>query len=243
MMKFFRSARKNLSKKGNTKDYLIYAFGEIFLVMVGILLALQVNNWNQSRIERKTEAKALIDLLEEFKLNKSRIEEKQTLRIAVVSKLENYVNLLSKGEASYSDFQEFHFSQFVIGMTNPSSGVIDALTSSGDLRLISNSSLKHLLSDWKNQAGNLYENEEILWDVTISYTDYFQEFIVDSRYNWKDWDTKKLNDAFNLLQVKTLYRNKLVSYQGCNKIVVEECKLILESLDKIINLLEEEIKK
>ena len=49
MLKFFRRIRQKLIHEGNPKRYLIYATGEIFLVMIGILLALQVNNWNGQR--------------------------------------------------------------------------------------------------------------------------------------------------------------------------------------------------
>lgn len=49
MLHFFRNIRKSLLKEGRVSKYLAYALGEIFLVMIGILLALQVNNWNEQR--------------------------------------------------------------------------------------------------------------------------------------------------------------------------------------------------
>ena len=49
MIKFFRKIRQNLLSEGKTVKYLKYAVGEIVLVMIGILLALQVNNWNENR--------------------------------------------------------------------------------------------------------------------------------------------------------------------------------------------------
>lgn len=52
MIKFFRKIRQSLLTEGKTKQYLKYAIGEIILVMIGILLALQVNNWNEERINR-----------------------------------------------------------------------------------------------------------------------------------------------------------------------------------------------
>ena len=49
MIKFFRHIRKSMIMKNNTLKYFKYAIGEIALVMIGILLALQVNNWNEEK--------------------------------------------------------------------------------------------------------------------------------------------------------------------------------------------------
>ena len=49
MLKFFRNIRKNLISNGKTVNYLKYAIGEIILVVIGILIALQINNWNENR--------------------------------------------------------------------------------------------------------------------------------------------------------------------------------------------------
>ena len=135
-MKVFRQARQNLIADGNLKSYLLYAIGEILLIVIGILLALQVNNWNQIKIEQKKELKALTDLSKEFKLNKKRISIKQYSRVSIVPKLENYIKQISTGESNYSSFKDFHLNQFLFGMTNPSNGVIDALISSGEIALI-----------------------------------------------------------------------------------------------------------
>ncbi|WP_281541910.1 DUF6090 family protein [Maribacter aestuarii] len=54
MIKFFRKIRQNLLSEGKTGKYLKYAIGEIILVVIGILIALQINNWNE---DRKSEAK------------------------------------------------------------------------------------------------------------------------------------------------------------------------------------------
>ncbi len=62
MIKFFRQIRQQLLSENKTGKYLKYAIGEIILVMIGILLALQVNNWNEIRKERIVENDILVRL-------------------------------------------------------------------------------------------------------------------------------------------------------------------------------------
>jgi hypothetical protein len=62
MLKFFRTIRKKLIEQDNVRKYLLYAIGEILLVVVGILIALQVNNWNEQRNDRKYEATMLNEI-------------------------------------------------------------------------------------------------------------------------------------------------------------------------------------
>jgi hypothetical protein len=63
MTKFFKRIRHQLLSENKVSKYLLYAIGEIALVMIGILLALQVNNWNESRKERVQEIKLYENLL------------------------------------------------------------------------------------------------------------------------------------------------------------------------------------
>ena len=55
MIKFFRKIRQNLLSEGKTGKYFKYAIGEIILVVIGILIALQVNNWNEGKKLKKTQ--------------------------------------------------------------------------------------------------------------------------------------------------------------------------------------------
>jgi hypothetical protein len=63
MIKFFRKIRKHLLAENKFSKYLIYAIGEIILVVIGILIALQINNWNNDNIERELELNMLSEIL------------------------------------------------------------------------------------------------------------------------------------------------------------------------------------
>jgi len=69
MIKYFRRIRQRLISEGNLKRYLIYATGEILLVVIGILIALQINNWNEWRKDRVKEKVILIDLVKNVEIN------------------------------------------------------------------------------------------------------------------------------------------------------------------------------
>ena len=67
MIKFLRKIRQNLLSDGKIGKYVQYAIGEIVLVVIGILIALQVNNWNEERNRKKEEIQYLITLQKDFK--------------------------------------------------------------------------------------------------------------------------------------------------------------------------------
>ena len=128
-------------------------------------------------------------------------------------------------------------------MTNPSNGVVDALISSGEIALISNDSLKYLIADWNDQAGNLLENEQILWEVTLNYNSIYQKLILSPKQVWKDWDSNNYEIAFSKLSSDLEYRNKLVGYEGAQRIVIALCNKILESISNTLKLIEKELNR
>lgn len=66
MLTFLRKIRRSLIDSGSAGKYLIYAVGEIALVMIGILIALQINNWNQKLQSERTEKAVLSRLINDL---------------------------------------------------------------------------------------------------------------------------------------------------------------------------------
>ena len=62
MINFFRTIRRQLLKHKNTNQYLLYAVGEIFLIVIGILIALQLNEWKENQRNKQTEIKLLREI-------------------------------------------------------------------------------------------------------------------------------------------------------------------------------------
>ncbi|PTM08728.1 MAG: hypothetical protein DA407_07335 [Bacteroidetes bacterium] len=76
MIRFFRKIRKKLLTESKFNKYLVYAIGEIVLVMIGILLALQVNNWNELRKKEEAEIQLYKKLIDDLNSERTVIEKK-----------------------------------------------------------------------------------------------------------------------------------------------------------------------
>ena len=72
MIPFFRKIRKKMADDNKPIKYARYAIGEIILVVIGILIALQINTWNGDRLEKKKEIKILNTLLDDLKQAEAR---------------------------------------------------------------------------------------------------------------------------------------------------------------------------
>ena len=96
MIKFFRKIRQKMLTENKFSKYLLYAIGEIILVVIGILIALQINNWNEDKKNRELEKYMLENLVENLEQNcdrlKSRIKSISFYRksgTVIISAIEN----------------------------------------------------------------------------------------------------------------------------------------------------------
>jgi hypothetical protein len=94
MLKFFRKIRQKLLSQNRFTRYLIYAIGEIFLVVIGILIALQINTWNENRKYQNQEADFYSDVLSDLDKDLEKLDfltEFHRNRIEILSTLLTYL--------------------------------------------------------------------------------------------------------------------------------------------------------
>ncbi|MGZ0016354.1 DUF6090 family protein [Yeosuana sp. AK3] len=159
MIKLFRNIRKNLLAEGKTTNYLKYAIGEIVLVVIGILIALQINNWNELRKSNLEEQSALENIHRDFLKNKEALETTMASSLLIMnygSKILNYTGNKPKPD-SENEFNEWLNSVFNGDPFYPQNGFLDDLLSSGKLGIFKNVELRNLLSSWKPKVDVLKE--------------------------------------------------------------------------------------
>jgi hypothetical protein len=168
MISFFRKIRQQLLSQNRITRYLIYAIGEIILVVIGILLALQINTWNQNRQDRKQEQQLLAQLEMEYNKNLEQLNSKIYIRKEMIK---SCLKLLSyrKLESTIVDVDSlnFHLSRMTTRPTfNPVLGVTNELSNSGKLYLIKNAELRKELTSFESFLGDLSEEEMVIFNLT-----------------------------------------------------------------------------
>lgn len=175
MIKVFRKFRYNLIETGKTRKYLKYAIGEIILVMIGILLALQVNNWNNHRIEKSKEQEILKNLQIDFKNNIDNLD------LAYNRFKEAYQSSVMLLEIIKDDkvINPPEVEQLIDDIVNkPMSfdfitGSINEIINTGSLHLIRDPALRKQISNWSYYFTDTQ-------DDMVIYRDYLFGFFIPS---------------------------------------------------------------
>ncbi len=108
MIKFFRKIRQNLLSGNKTGEYFKYAFGEIILVVIGILIALYINNWNENRLEEN-------EVTNYFEQIKTELESDIIHFNSDISQMRNWTDYLNK--ISDERYEEVDLSRLLISLS------------------------------------------------------------------------------------------------------------------------------
>lgn len=235
MIKFFRKIRQKLLSENKFSKYLIYALGEIVLVVIGILIALQINNWNDERKERQRERDLLSQLNSDFKENKRLFDYGLDIfenKLDGCDKAIGFFNLPKDERAdSLSKNLPIIFQSYSY---NPSNGLIESLLNASSIEVIQNDSLKRLLVSWKDVLSDYKEEEDYLNQDINDLGIFFN----------KNLDFIGLNDPKNELNSaafsSTEFQNYVMKIRFSTRQVLDavEDEEIYNHLEEIIRLSE-----
>ncbi|MBO0329567.1 DUF6090 family protein [[Muricauda] lutisoli] len=243
MIRFFRKIRQRLLTENKFTKYVLYAIGEIFLVVIGILLALQINNWNDRRKEKQKETFILNDLHQEFVSNKKlldsiMIHHKRTFKSSeyLKSRLPIDVNTIDN-----LDSLSYHLFTVSFAYTyNPSTGIVNSLLNNSTIEIISNDELRQLLIGWKDVLSD-YQEEELR--ASENYLNHLKPFEKEHFKYSLDYKELLSDPRIDLTFLETLAFDNYVldRYNDLNNIVntntwTGELNHISKTMDRIIEL-------
>jgi hypothetical protein len=167
MIKFFRKIRQKTLTENKFSKYLIYAIGEIILVVIGILIAIQINNYNESRKERSREQVILKNLKEDFLANQKNIDSCLAVHKYHLNELNEYLKHLGPNVPALTDsIYKFDVSDY--GTLNLIEGTLQAIINTDNFGIIQNELLKKKLSTYPSTFATYKEFEDVNKDIVIN---------------------------------------------------------------------------
>lgn len=211
--------------------YLKYAFGEIILVVVGILIALAINNFNQTIKSKRIYNRMVSNLIIEFNANLNQIENVKDRQQQSLQATFHLIDLIKK-EQIQNDSISIWIGQLGNDWTfDAQSGVLNNAISSGDIHLLKSDSLKNLLFGWEGLTLDLREEQDRAFDAIQRINVFLEKHIqiADATYYYRDkFPKSQFESDFNSLFASPQFEDLLVD-RGIS--LLDQLKE-LESLNK-----------
>jgi len=260
MIKFFRKIRYDLLEKNKTGKYFKYAIGEIVLVVIGILIALQINNWNENRKQKNKEIVILSSIQEALKQDKIRFERV----IPANDRIRNSIDLLLhtlERDLSYHDSLKYHFSNITQSwLADFQESAFENLKSEG-INLISNENLRKAIvryydsgieasnlrfQSYRDILMNAFQNTfntrfESFWNS--NYDEYMQMLLTGDNVSLIDIKGEMVPLNFKSLKKDKEFLYFLRSLKNLNNWYMDiTLKTTLISIEKLIEDIDSELK-
>ena len=177
MIKFFRKIRQKMLTENKFSKYLLYAIGEIVLVVIGILIALSINNWNDRNNAKKIELLSLNELKNNLKSDIIDLENNIKTDSLMIISFDVIINNLTKTQ-KYNDSLAKHFGKLA-GFTNflNNSSAYESLKSNG-LNKIINDTLRFKVINYYDLHSNELKNIEKEF-INNAHHSYIKPYLIE----------------------------------------------------------------
>ena len=251
MIKFFRKIRQNLLLEGKTASYLKYAIGEIVLVVIGILIALQINNWNSGRLQSERNMQLLFKMSKELNQHKERIEgllnaNAPTFKSRLI-KTDSVYHILEIG-IQPKDLDYFNNVPFYYNITlNLHTIVFEELLNTGSLYSLGSDSLVTTIQNYykmceKQEFYNLDIGKAVV-DLSKLNHDGFFDFVYWYKRNPEkaialhSWIFEPESDQYRI------FRQYMGVFRGHSNMMVDNLTRLLGQCNELKSAIDTEIEK
>ncbi len=233
MFKFFNKIRHDLLNKGETVKYLRYAIGEIVLVVIGILIALSIDNWNDNRHDREAEKNYYRNLRQELQDDRRNIEGQIMFNSAYAAQYQYGIELINLNEKSQKD----SLSTIAVNLVNYSDfdrrgNIYETTVNSGDIKLLRNDEIIERLRQLEETYLYINRIENIHYDIVMMTAPGLVDairFISDKAENEDFLYSYKCQNMF-VLSLRIMEEKDAVYHRG-----IDEINYLLSLIDQEID--------
>lgn len=250
MIKFFRKIRQNLLSEGKTVKYLKYATGEIILVVIGILIALQINNWNIKRKNTETKRLYYVQILNDIEKDKALMVLGNASIDSFFKRLESYKDTFKKEEIPLWDAATaigYVFSTESKGWNfETNTNTITTLINTGDIKLIP-AEIRNKILDLKYKQSGLIDyiksQSIIISNASIATQKLYGGADLPTRIAKQPKLIAYFSDDTIALQSFLELETLLYEHSLLLKNAKERSEKLILDMEDVKNILEEELKK
>ena len=222
--------------ENKTSKYFKYAIGEILLVVLGILIALQINNWNEAQKTNRWEKRFLTDLRNELNTNFEQLTNVYNMQITKGNAAKKVLELLEIAAEENKSFIDSAYALSQKGNATffPTTGVYDSGMSAGKIENIKNDNLKYAIMNLYNRYYNrLVYNGEVL-DGVVGKVDWENKiYFNESTGKLRSWEAiQEFNFSAQL--------RYLINQNNVYTVIADNNLLQTEN---VINLIDKELSK
>ena len=253
MIKLFRNLRKQLLNEGKTSKYFKYAIGEIVLVVIGILIALQINNWNENKKAEEKQHYLFANLKIDFESRLTELKEFNTAREGHIKALLKLNKIIANKDTIPNGSEiDSLLSKLINGLKfNEEFKMLDVVFSTGLINDIKNETLKRQLIEWPQKVEEMLEEQRMLNQLIdekwlyhisnyLSLRDIYEKF--DFRqYNIPTGEPITLTKNYKGFLEDPQTENYVAQKQQLIRVIYMDTNTLITSADVIVSLLNKEL--
>jgi hypothetical protein len=249
MIKFFRKIRYDLMEQNKTGKYFKYAIGEIVLVVIGILIALSINNWNENRKNNEVRRNYYIQMLQDFEKDKINIEKGIKAADSFFAEVQSYKEIFKQPDLPIWEIATRMGKVFAShGDWNfeSNNNTVTTLQNTGDIKLIS-PVIRNKILDFKNKQSGLMDYVKLNTDALTNSL-----LSTSTLYGGSDLG-RRIGNQPKLIKYYSDENIQIQSLMGLEAFLASEMTLFLNVqkrnkelviyIEEITELIKEEIKK
>jgi len=231
MIKIFRKLRRQLINEGKTSNYLKYAIGEIILVVVGILIALQINNWNHNRIEKIAKNKFYENFKGELAEDKIVLHGNIKYNVDDIEKLKYGIQIIEINDRKSVDTLGY-ISMTLLRYSDAylPNNLYNTLLSSGEIKLVNNTKIIKGIRKLEETYLHINKMEDIHRDVVLNKG--FVLLTKNLKFNNSEIQHRNGLFAFEFQNLLHVYVRIMNEKDEIYKRALDEIQAISELIDK-----------
>jgi hypothetical protein len=242
MIKFFRKIRQTLLSENKFSKYLLYAFGEIALVMIGILLALQVNNWNEEKKEIRIEKQRYQNILNDL-INDEENIDKMIADLIEKQDIHYYFYDISQNSGemdSTVNIQRINNAPELI--------LITGKNQLSELEFIKDLEIRRAINTYvKHENSAISDAVRLESDIKITVRSYFSKINaqrIDKIFAPQRYDSKSVSDVLDMNVISkhfkdTDFKGILINLRMLTSNTLETLRVLQEKNKELQNILKE----